>query len=86
MGQGTASGMQSNVAPTRWSGLSRRCLAILLGLALLGGCNHPSPPAIAALSPLPEGATAAPPRINGSVGSPEALPPRADRFYLLAGD
>ena len=53
----------------------RGALPILLGLAHLAGCSHPSPPAIPALSPLPNGTTAAPPRINGSVGSPDALPP-----------
>lgn len=45
------------------------------GIIQIAGCNHPSPPAIPALSPLPNGTTAAPPRINGSVGSPNALPP-----------
>ena len=74
-GQGINEGMRSNIASERRSGLSRRWLTVLLGLAPLVGCNHPSPPAIQALSPLPPGATAAAPRINGSVGSPEALPP-----------
>jgi general secretion pathway protein D len=48
---------------------------LLFGLAQLAACNHPSPPAIPALSPLPPGATAAPPRINGAVGAPDASPP-----------
>lgn len=74
-GAGHSVGMQSNVACARRLGLSRRCLAVFLSLAPLVGCNHPSPPAIAALPPLPGGATRAPSRINGSVGSPEALPP-----------
>jgi general secretion pathway protein D len=74
-GQGINEGMRSNIVCERRSVLSRRWLTVLLGLAPLVGCNHPSPPAIQALSPLPPGATAAAPRINGSVGSPEALPP-----------
>jgi general secretion pathway protein D len=48
---------------------------LVLGLIQVTGCTHPSTPAISALSPLPNGGTAAPPRINGSVGSPNALPP-----------
>ena len=59
---------------------SRRSLALLLGLIQLAGCNPPSPPAIPALAPLPGGASAAPPRINGSVGSPNTPPP-ADVAY-----
>ncbi len=54
---------------------SRRSLALLLGVIQLSGCNYPSPPAVPALAPLPNGGTAAPPRINGSVGSTESLPP-----------
>ena len=41
----------------------------------MAGCTHPSPPAIPALSALPAGGTAAAPRVNGAVGSPDALPP-----------
>ncbi len=52
-----------------------RSLTLLLGLIQLLGCTHAPPPAIPALSPLPNGATAAPPRINGAVGTPDALPP-----------
>jgi general secretion pathway protein D len=52
-----------------------RSLALLLGLAQISGCTHPSPPAIPALPALPQQGASAPPRINGSVGSPEALPP-----------
>src|ERR1700720_3430577 len=52
-----------------------RSLAILLGVMPIFGCTHTSPPAIPALSPLPNGSTAAPPRINGAIGSPQALPP-----------
>jgi general secretion pathway protein D len=48
---------------------------VLFALTHLPGCNHPSPAAIPELSPLPPGATAAPPRINGAVGAPDALPP-----------
>jgi general secretion pathway protein D len=54
---------------------SRQLLAFLLGLVHLSSCSHPQPPAIPALSALPGGTTAAPPRINGTVGSPGALPP-----------
>jgi general secretion pathway protein D len=54
---------------------TRRLLALVIGVAQMAACTHPSPPAIPALSPLPPGATAAPPRINGTVGSPNALPP-----------
>ena len=53
---------------------SCRTLAVLLVIAL-NGCNRPSPPAIPALTELPGGAAAAPPRVNGAVGSPGALPP-----------
>jgi general secretion pathway protein D len=52
-----------------------RSLALLLGLAQISGCSHPSPPAIPALPALPQQGASAPPRINGSVGSPQALPP-----------
>ena len=54
---------------------SSRSLALLLGLAQISGCSHPSPPAIPALPPLPRDGAAAPPRIDGSIGSPNALPP-----------
>ena len=54
---------------------SRRSLALLVGLLQISGCNYPSPPAIPALSPLPYGGSSAPPRINGSVGSTDSLPP-----------
>ena len=54
---------------------SCRSLAVLLGCAQIAGCSHSSPPAIPALAALPNGTTAAPPRINGAVGSPDALPP-----------
>jgi general secretion pathway protein D len=50
-------------------------MALLLGLIGLAGCNHPSPPAIPALSRLPNGGAAAPPRINGAIGTPDAVPP-----------
>ncbi|WP_428534838.1 type II secretion system secretin GspD [Rhodopila sp.] len=54
---------------------SCRTLAVLCGLIALNGCNRPSPPAIPALTELPGGAAAAPPRVNGAVGSPGALAP-----------
>ncbi|WP_428491127.1 type II secretion system secretin GspD [Rhodopila sp.] len=50
-------------------------LVVLLGLTQLTGCNRPSPPAISALRELPNGGTTAPPRVNGAIGSPNALPP-----------
>jgi general secretion pathway protein D len=52
-----------------------RSVALLLGLMPIFACTHASPPAIPALSPLPNGTTAAPPRINGAIGAPDALPP-----------
>ncbi len=52
---------------------SRQSLALLLGLLGVAGCNHPSPPAIPALAELPNGGAAAPPRINGAVGSTDSL-------------
>jgi general secretion pathway protein D len=52
-----------------------RLLAVLSGIAQIAGCNHPSPPAIPALSELPNGGVSSPPRINGTVGAPNALPP-----------
>jgi general secretion pathway protein D len=54
---------------------SRRLWVILMGLVPMAGCNHPSPPIITPLSPLSNGATAASPRVNGGIGSPDALPP-----------
>src|SRR5271166_3959216 len=67
--------MRLHIVREKRSGLSRRWLGFFLGLAPLAACNHPSPPAIPELSPLPPGAAAAPPRINGTVGAPNALPP-----------
>jgi general secretion pathway protein D len=55
--------------------LTGRLVVLMLSLVPLAGCNHPSPPAIPALSPLPNGGAAAPPRINGTIGSPDAVPP-----------
>jgi general secretion pathway protein D len=54
---------------------ARRSLVLLLGLVQVSSCSHPSPPAIPALSPLPNGGLAAPPRVNGTIGAPDALPP-----------
>src|ERR1700722_9595841 len=59
---------------------SRRLSALLVGLVQMAGCTHPSPPAIPALSPLPNGTTAASPRVNGAIGSPDALPPAQVTF------
>jgi general secretion pathway protein D len=53
----------------------RRSLALMLGLVQMAGCSKPSPPAIPALSALPDGTVGAPPRINGAIGAPGALPP-----------
>jgi general secretion pathway protein D len=47
----------------------------VLPLVAVAACNHPSPPAIPALSELPGVSAAATPRINGAVGTPEATPP-----------
>jgi general secretion pathway protein D len=44
------------------------------GLVQISGCSHPSPPAIPALSPLPNSVTTATPRISGAIGAPDALP------------
>ncbi|WP_428487832.1 type II secretion system secretin GspD [Rhodopila sp.] len=63
---------------------SSRSLTLLLGLAQIAGCSHPSPPAIPALSALPQGGAAAPPRVNGAIGSPEAVPP-AQTSYGAGG-
>jgi general secretion pathway protein D len=57
-------------------------VALLSGFGL-AGCNKPSQPAIPALSPLPNGTTAAPPRIDGAVGSPDAVPPAESSFGRL---
>ena len=56
--------------------LVRRRLSLILvpGVIALSGCNPPSPPAIPALSPLPNGTTAAPARISGAIGATDALP------------
>ncbi|HEX2939981.1 MAG TPA: type II secretion system protein GspD, partial [Rhodopila sp.] len=50
-------------------------VALALGTFPLSGCNPPPKPAVAALQPLPSGGQVAPPRVNGSVGAPDALPP-----------
>ncbi|HYZ22378.1 MAG TPA: type II secretion system secretin GspD [Rhodopila sp.] len=47
----------------------------LLAAVQLSGCNAPPAPAVAELQPLPHGGQAAPPRVNGTVGAPQALPP-----------
>ena len=48
---------------------------VSLSLAQISRCSHPTPPAIPALPLLPHEGAAAPPRVNGAIGSPEALPP-----------
>jgi general secretion pathway protein D len=53
----------------------RLIIAIPLCLSLSGGCERQPEPAISALPALPGAATAATPRINGEVGTPEATPP-----------
>jgi general secretion pathway protein D len=63
---------------------SRRSLAFLFGLVQISACSHPSPPAIPAALPLPNGG-AAPPRVNGAIGAPDALPP-AQTAYGRAGE
>ncbi|HQT75524.1 MAG: type II secretion system protein GspD [Rhodospirillales bacterium 20-64-7] len=50
-------------------------VALALSTLPLSGCNPPPKPAVAALQPLPSGGQAAPPRVNGAVGTPDALPP-----------
>lgn len=54
---------------------SHRSFLVVCSLIQLAACNRPSPPAIPALSPLPNGTIVAPPRLNGAIGSPDALPP-----------
>jgi general secretion pathway protein D len=74
--------MRETIVRTR---RSRRSLACLLGLVQLSNCSHSEPPAIPALPPPPNAAIAAPPRINGTIGSPESLPP-ALTAYGRAGE
>ena len=59
---------------------ARRSFLFICSLIELTGCNRPSPPAIPALSPLPNGTTAAAPRVNGAIGSPDELPPSQVSF------
>ena len=63
---------------TRPSATGGALLALLL-LAAVPGCERPQtpvlPPLSPGLSPLPDAASAATPRVNGSLGSPQALPP-----------
>jgi general secretion pathway protein D len=51
-----------------------RRIAIFLAVALVSSCNSPARPAISPLSPLPNGGMASPPRIDGTIGAPDALP------------
>src|SRR3954447_8445756 len=44
-------------------------------LIAIVGCTPASDPAIPALAELPDSTVAAPPRLNGNVGAPEATPP-----------
>lgn len=50
-------------------------LAVCGLLGLLAGCEHAEQPAIHELAPLPGATAAAPSRVNGGVGTPEATPP-----------
>lgn len=67
--------------PGRGAWLRRRhsdaARAVLMLACVLAGCTRPTPLAVTPLpAPLPEGAiTVAPPRVNGNVGSPQALQP-----------
>jgi general secretion pathway protein D len=54
-------------------------------IQLATACTQPPRPAIPALAPLPRGAEAAPPRINGPVGSPNELPPAQTVYGLDSG-
>ncbi|HEY0181869.1 MAG TPA: type II secretion system secretin GspD [Rhodopila sp.] len=63
--------MRQNILRRR----SSRSLALMLGLVQMSSCSHPTPPAIPSLSALPSAAAAAPPRVNGTIGAPDALPP-----------
>jgi len=63
----------------------RQSLVVLLGLLQVTACNHPSPPAIPDLAPLPNGGVRAPPRVDGSVGTPNALPPPQIAYGTAAG-
>ncbi|MEA2739935.1 MAG: ral secretion pathway protein, partial [Acetobacteraceae bacterium] len=74
--------MRENIVRTQ---RLRRSFVCLLGLVQLSNCSHPEPPAIPALSPLPNAAITAPPRINGPIGAPESLPP-ALTAYGNAGE
>ncbi len=54
---------------------SPSALAMLLLTAMLFGCQRNPTPVVAALPPLPGEVSTAPPRINGSVGSPQTSRP-----------
>jgi general secretion pathway protein D len=55
--------------------MTRRFLLSMALIAMLPGCEHPEQSAVPALSELPAAPMTAPARINGNVGTPEALPP-----------
>ena len=55
--------------------MSARTLLLLLLLGCVIGCERAEQPAIPALPELPGNPAAAPPRINSSVGAPQATPP-----------
>jgi len=57
---------------------------LIIAITQLVGCNRPSPPAIPELSLLPNGGTGAPPRINGVIGAPNALPPPQVAYGSIA--
>jgi general secretion pathway protein D len=67
------------------SAFTGRSLQVLLGFIQLCACTHPSPPAIPGLSPLPDGGGVAAPRIDGSIGAPNALPPAQVAYGSVAG-
>ena len=62
-----------------------RARSRLLVLIMLAGCHRPEEPAIPALSELPGVTSVAPARVNGSVGSPEALPPSSVSYGTVGG-
>lgn len=56
--------------------MNLRRLSLVIGLlSALLGCEHAEEPAVQALSDLPGSPVAAPARVNGNVGAPQAMPP-----------
>jgi general secretion pathway protein D len=62
----------------------RWVLGVLLSVAL-SGCTRPAVPVVTALPALPVETAAAPPRINGNVGSPQGLPSATFSFGTPQG-